>query len=433
MKKLVLVLLLAIAFLLNFFPHLHYSYPLHVDEWVHFTYANHISNGDPLYFGGESNTLESGFHLLLASLNSLGVPYLFMFRFFAAFFTVLICLALFIAVRKFFGEDAALFSVLFIVILKSTVALLGPMFLVPLSLGLFFIPIGLYLAESRFLFLVIGTTLIMHPPSGIALLILLNCYLIIERKNIKGLLFQQFLGILVSLPLFLTSLQNRGLSNLQFDESFISILSIPQYLGYVVTGLSILGFYLIIYRKKYSFFIYSLFLLFLAFIYYNFRVNILIFYERNLMYLFESFAVPFGVGCAFLVSKFKRFSNVALVVFLVLLLIFTIPGKADSTSKVYHLINDNQYNDFVWIKDNASGRAVLDPWLAIAFTPLAGKEVYSRVPQGPDEEYLNRNIEVSAFFKSGCSDVDFLHRNNISIVYGKCTASKEIHTNVYSL
>lgn len=433
MRKIVLIVLLALAFLLNFLPHLDYPYPLHVDEWVHFTYANHLSNNAPLYFGGDENGLEIGFHLLLASLNSLGVPYLFMFRFFPAFFTVLICLALFIVVRKFFDEVSALFSVLFFAVLKSSVALLGSMFLVPLSLGLLLIPIGLYLIESNLLFLVISASLVIHPPSGIALLILVNCCLVAERKNFKGLLAQQFLGVLVSLPLFFTSLQSKGLGNLQFDESFIGVLSIPKYLSYTVTALSLFGFYVIVYRKKYAFFLYSTLLLLLTFVYYNFKVNVLIFYERNLMYLFESFALPFGVGSAFLISRFKKFHNIVFVVFLALLLVLTIPGKVDSTGRVYHLINEKEYNDFVWIKNNLNGSAVLDPWKAIAFTPVAEREVYSRVPQGPDEKYLSRNIEVSKFFKSGCSDLDFFYKNNISIGYGNCISLKEVHPSVYSL
>ena len=87
MKKGIIILLFVILLLgsfLNFLPHLNYGYPLHVDEWIHFTYAKHISDNSPLFFGGESNSLEHGFHILLAVLNLLGIPYLFMFKFFPA-------------------------------------------------------------------------------------------------------------------------------------------------------------------------------------------------------------------------------------------------------------------------------------------------------------------------------------------------------------
>ena len=69
-----------------------------------------------------------------------------LFKFFAGFLNVLISLGVFILVRRIWTERAALFSVLFITVLKSSVLLLGPMFVVPMAIGLFFIPIGLFLA-----------------------------------------------------------------------------------------------------------------------------------------------------------------------------------------------------------------------------------------------------------------------------------------------
>ena len=109
----ILIILLFLGGILNFLPHISYPYPLHVDEWTHFTYAQSLSDSTPLYFGGESQSLEHGFHVFLAVLKSLGMPYLFQFRFLASFFTVLISLALFVLVKKHFDELTALFSVLF--------------------------------------------------------------------------------------------------------------------------------------------------------------------------------------------------------------------------------------------------------------------------------------------------------------------------------
>jgi len=140
MKKVTLVLLIifvALAVILNYMPHLNYSYPLHVDEWVHFQYSNHLSSQAQLYFGGESKSLESGFHYLLANLNSLGIPYMFMFNFFPAFITILICFGVFILTRRIWNEEAGVFSVLFTALLQSSVIILGPIFLVPMAIGLF--------------------------------------------------------------------------------------------------------------------------------------------------------------------------------------------------------------------------------------------------------------------------------------------------------
>ena len=106
MKKIKIILLTAFIILtviLNFLPHLNYRYPLHVDEWVHFQYANHLSSDSQLYFGQEYKSLEAGFHYSLATLNSIGIPYLFIFTFFASFVTALLCLGVFILTRKLFN------------------------------------------------------------------------------------------------------------------------------------------------------------------------------------------------------------------------------------------------------------------------------------------------------------------------------------------
>src|SRR3989344_6015234 len=48
-----LIILITFASILNFLPRLNYQYPLHIDEYVHFQYANHLSNNAPEYFGGD--------------------------------------------------------------------------------------------------------------------------------------------------------------------------------------------------------------------------------------------------------------------------------------------------------------------------------------------------------------------------------------------
>ena len=188
MRKINLILLAIFIFLavsLNFIPHIDYSYPLHVDEWVHFQYSNHLSSDTPLYFGGEVNSLEAGFHYLLATLNSAGVPYVFMFTFFASLVTILICLGVFILTRRLFNETAGVFAVLFIALLKSTVMILGPVFFVPMAIGMFFIVISLFLIKlnSKALVLILASILIIHPPTAMAILLLINIEFLIKRNR----------------------------------------------------------------------------------------------------------------------------------------------------------------------------------------------------------------------------------------------------------
>ena len=176
-------------------------------------------------------------------------------------------------------------------------------------LGLLFI--GLFLIDSKILFLIISAILIIHPPSGIALLILINSYTLseyIKNKKIQYNLFlQQLIGILISIPLFLSQLLTKGVYNLQFSESIIPFYFIPRYLGYITMGIVLIGIYLIIYRKKYTLFIYPFVLLILAVLYYQYQINILIYYERNLMYLLFFFGIPFGVALGSFTNIFKKF------------------------------------------------------------------------------------------------------------------------------
>jgi len=80
-------------------------------------------------------------------------------------------------------------------------------------------------------------------------------------------------------------------------------------------------------------------------------------------------------------------------------------------------------------------KAVLDPWKANAFVAVAEKKVYSRLPQGSDKFYEDRNKEIIAFFQNNCTNTTFLRENNISIIYTpiKCnnTELKKVREWIY--
>lgn len=420
MKKsyLILLVLVLLGAFLNYLPHLNYPYPLHVDEWTHFTNSQHLSDNTPLYFGGESESLEKGFHILLATLKTFGIDYFTQFQFLASFFTILISLALFIAVRKYFNENTALFSVFFFIFIESSASFLGPMFLIPLSVGMLMIPIALYLVETNFLFLIVASTLIIHPPSGIALLFLVGSYWVFNRN--KKIIWNSLLGVLLSLPLFFGDLAESGLSNLQFREAFIPPIFILRSLGVVLSLSVLVGYFLSAKKKKYWLFLYSGILLSLMMLSYKFNTDILIFYERNVMYLLEIFAIPFGVFLAFFAEKFRSFKKISVPLLFVLLLLIAVPPKIESTTKMYHIVNETEINNYLAYKNVEGERAVIHPWKAIAFTPLAQKEVYSRIPPGPIPEYLKRNEEIFEFFNQSCSNKSFLEENEIDIVVGDC-------------
>lgn len=432
MKKLTIfavILFTLFAVILNFIPHLNYPYPLHVDEWVHFQYANHLSNDSPLYFNQNYNSLERGFHTLLAVLNSIGIPYLFIFRFFPSLITILICLSIFILTRRIWNETAGVFSILFIALLSSSVMILGPVFLVPMAVGMFLITIGLFLVEinSKYWFLILTALLIIHPPSAMAFLLLININFLLNRKDYLKKIYLQILAGILALPLYFNIFLSKGLDTLDYlaFTPFEGLFFIPRLLGYVITGLFIIGIYLLAKKKKYEWIWYFIGLIIFIIIFYWFETEFFIPYRRALMYLFLIFAVIFGIGCDRVInlSQNKIIRAILIIMLLELILFSSLPNKIKSNDYYYQIMNNEDFKAFEYISENTDKNAVaiVDSWKANAFTPIAERSVYSRLVQGPSIKYETRNKEIIAFFNNKCQDTTLLKENNISIIYGDCS------------
>jgi hypothetical protein len=84
------------------------------------------------------------------------------------------------------------------------------------------------------------------------------------------------------------------------------------------------------------------------------------------------------------------------------------------------------------IRQNLSGKALLDPWKARAFPFIAEREVYAVMPFGPVEKELKKVDEARVFLAENCTDKQFLIENNISIVYTDkpCNLTK-VKENIY--
>jgi hypothetical protein len=115
-------------------------------------------------------------------------------------------------------------------------------------------------------------------------------------------------------------------------------------------------------------------------------------------------------------------------------LVIAIPDRLKTP--YYHVIDDKEYADFVWIEQNVGRdypKAILDPWKATPFSALTGKAVFSRLhasPQPSDEV-------ARKFLTDKCADTEFLKENGISIVYtrGDCQNPDlvKLRDNIYLL
>ena len=110
----------------------------------------------------------------------------------------------------------------------------------------------------------------------------------------------------------------------------------------------------------------------------------------------------------------KNVGNVLCLVLIILTLVTCIPLRQNTP--YYHMIDSEDYQTFVWIRDNVGedyNKAILDPWKATAFTAITMKTVYTKIHMGPTA----KDIEVYTFLSQGCTDTSFLKENGISVVY----------------
>ena len=214
---------------------------------------------------------------------------------------------------------------------------------------------------------------------------------------------------------------------------------IPRFLGYIITFIIILGIYFSTEKRKYLIAVSSLVLLFFALLFYRFEIEFFLPYRRTLMYLFVIFSVAFGAGCEGIIDLFKpkKLKLLSIIILTALILIVALPAKLDSSKQFYHVINKADYNAFQYIKSSTPQNSIVlaDPWISNAITPIAERQVYSRIVQGPNEESEAKNEQAQTFLRNNCTNTTFLKQNNISVIYGTCNSPdlEEVYTRVYFL
>ncbi len=449
-----LVPILALAFYIAFIPHLNYPYPLHIDEWIHLalskamlqahntTFINPFSGQE---FLSLSSNLEAGFHLFWGVFQSIsGISWLTIFRYFPGVVFMITVLSVYIlAQRRGFGWEAAFFTCL----IPTTVGILGPAFLVPLAMGMVFIPLALFIAfnfRTRWsylvLFLFAGFLLSLHAATAVGLVIVVAPFILL---NLKGD-FKHSLGITLALAIPFLALfpwifdlllsTAESLFAPQPVPFWVDLPRIIQDYGYLPIGLCLLGTFVLAIRggkKNYGLVLGLLALLVMLVVFFTLHYGVSIMYERGLTYMVLMLGIVAGAGLmgvrtirlpaklskliggpeSFLV---KNVGNILCLVLIGVILAMYIPNRQDTP--YYHMIDSQDYQTFVWIKDNVDEsyeKAILDPWKATAFVAIAEKSIYTRIHAYPTP----RDEEVYAFLDDGCTDTAFLRENDISIVY----------------
>ncbi len=451
---LMLLLIMGLSFYITFIPHQNYPYAIHVDEWKHMAYSQammqsgDITFSDP-FFGEQTlnfrNNMEAGFHLFWGVFQTIsGIDWMIIFRYFPSIIAMITVLAVYIlARREGFGWEAAFFTAL----IPTTLGILGPAFLVPVATGLIFTPLFLFLAFNfrsiwsyLAIFLFNCFLLAIHAPSAISPIIVLTPYILLNmRGNFKhslGLSIALLSPFLAALPLIsplVVSTARDIVTTPVTPQEFVQLPHLIETYGYLPTAACLLGTLVLAIKgsqKSYGLILGLLLLLLMLVTFFTFNRGVPIMYERGLMYMILMLGVVAGYGLMWLKNlSLPEQVNVRLkipliitrnpgkflcLIFLVATLAISIPAHLHTP--YYHMIDQEDYQAFLWIKENAGDnldRAIVDPWKGTAFTALTGKYVYTKIheyPKATDEQAYD-------FLRGGSSNTTLLRANDISIVY----------------
>ena len=444
--------IMALAFYIAFIPHQSYSYPLHIDEWVHLARTEAMLKASDLtytepFLGGTTESIgsnmEVGFQLLWGVFQRIsGLSWMTIFRYFPGIILMFTAFSGFILARRLgFGWEAAFFTCL----LPTTIGILGPAFMVPIALALPFTLLSLYIAFYfrsfwSYIVLFIFTCFIvsLHPPSAVCLVIILFPYLLLNLKgNFKhsmGIALAVFIPFLAPFPWILSLLLPTAKSLLieQFPSMFVDLPMVIKTYGNLPVALCLLGCFVLAIRRgreNYGLALGLLAVLLMLMVFFTFHYGLSIMYERGLMFMMLMLGIVAGAGLAWVknigfnewliarvsIPSFLRYSGWLFCLVLVGITLFiSIPDHQQT--QYYYMIDDEDYQAFVWIKENVSeayDKAALDPWKATAFTAITGKHIYTRIHEAPKPS----DDEVEKFLEDGCTDTAFLQKTGVSIVY----------------
>ena len=450
-KILLLILILLLAGVMAFIPHIGYAYPLHVDEWTHLTYAKTIAQTGAISFpdpftgegtAGPGSNVWLGYHVLMAIIQKVsGIDWLVLWRYGPSviFMLTVFCVYIF-ANKQGYGLEAAFFACL----IPTTGGLLGPAFMVPMALGLLFIPLSLYIAfyikswiSYLLLFLITCFLWSMHPTTAAIQGIILLPFILINLKGSPmrslGLLAALLLPILIALPFTIKQLlpeigqllTPKGV----YPPPYLDLPAMLQIYGFIPLIFCFIGIMYLLKkggRSNYGFLLALVLLLIVMLAFARIQVGLDTIFERGITTALLLIGIIAGAGLYWLrmqvVSarllakrRFAPYSN-SLLCALSVVVILSVAIPARFSMPYYHIIDDENYRDFVWIRDNigsAYACAAIDPWKATAFTAVTGKKVIRRIwaKQEQADDMIYR------FLAKGCRDIAFLRDNRASFIY----------------
>jgi len=369
--------------------------------------------------------------------------------------------------RRGFGLGAAFL----VALIPTTVRFLGPAFLVPVALGLTFIPLTLLTLQRLMfdlrgpvvLFLIFVSLLFIHPPtlaviSGIAVIhFILFSLPAGERGGSRAWQSVVALALLLSVCVltffWVPSALDFVTREAMDPEAHLAASPIGDALpkfGYVPVALFVMGAGILIYRGKrhdWALVLSAAGLLAFEQIYPRFYIGPDIVYERGWLYTYVLMALLGGVA----LRELARGARVALLkrrpaisaaasyalIGVIVVLALTVSMRSHLSEQYDHVIDDAAYQDFLWVGEYVPaqyGIGVLDTFVAWPFASVSGKFAYT-AEIAPNLHAEGRS--AMKFLQDGASDTSWLKERGITIVCTPWGVENneliKVHNNVYLL
>lgn len=453
-EGLLLVLILLLAIFMAYIPHLDYIYPIHIDEWWHYgdsqslVETGRIPYPDP-FNSGELLTedIEAGYHLLLGEIRLItDISWLNLLRFLPGFIFAMLAFQAYAFGR---GRGFGLGAAFLVCLIPTTIRFLGPAFLVPVSLGLTFIPLALFILHRlmsdirgpTLLLLMLSALLFLHPPTMVVISAIVVIHLVFSlfdkqkaRSRVRrvALVFGFAIMIIVLVFLWAPASLDFVVKEALDPERHLPLPPIADALpkfGYIPIVLFIIGVGILFYkhRREDLTLITAVFAL-LAFqqLYPHFYIGLDIIYERGWLYTFVLMALMGGVALpaarGWIKSGIKKWPRLAHIIAFAAIGILLVSAlginiRSHLSEYYYHVIDDEMYQEFRWIGEYVPPShqiGILDTHEAWPFAAITKKFAYT-AEVAPN--FHTKGRSAMEFLETGSKDTSWLLEEGITIIY----------------
>jgi len=454
---LILGVILVLAYFVASIPHIDYRYPIHSDEWMNLSNIKGLLNSGQIFFPNPINAgeihspdTEIGFHLLLGELKLItGISWLNMFRYLPSIIFILLAFQTYNCCK---GGKLGLAAAFFITFIPTTIRFLGPGFLVPVALGLTYMPLTLFILHQRMadrqravlLFLLLLSLLLVHPPTlaVTSAIVVVHSFLLVllkvnSHRRISTALFT--LAPLVPIYIFMF-FWAPSFVDFVVAEAMSASLHLPlppirdilSQFGYIPAVLFIIGIGTLVYRgQRDSWTIVLSVTVLLAFqmLYPRFHLGPDIVYERGWLMVFVLIAPVAAVA----LTQFWNWLKIAFgqgyvgtVVSSIIIGIVIISAAASSLAghlrePYYRLVDDAIYSEFLWFKQYAPPCyqiGVIDDGKAPPFAAVTERFSYTTIVH---VDFPKKWPAAMEFLDNESRDTSWLVDNNLNIIYTSST------------